>query len=207
MGLLHPNLVAWYRAEGNANDSSGSGFNGTWTGTEAYAAGKIGGAFNFNGSSAINLGTQVNATLSIAGTWTVAGWTALTAGTIIGSTLVSADRMVIGATDTVISWTKYDGLAATNLSGAKPSGASAHFAATCNAGTMALYINTVAVSGTTGLSGVSSTVGSFIGARSSGTANYAAGLLSDLMIFNKVLSAADVRRLYATASPYGLRRQ
>ena len=39
--------LAWYKGEDNALDSIGSA-NGTWTGTEAYVDGKIGGAFDLS---------------------------------------------------------------------------------------------------------------------------------------------------------------
>ncbi|MBV9467786.1 MAG: hypothetical protein JOZ57_00915, partial [Abitibacteriaceae bacterium] len=42
-------LVAWYRAEGNANDSSGNGHNGTLQGSATFTTGKVGQAFSFNG--------------------------------------------------------------------------------------------------------------------------------------------------------------
>jgi hypothetical protein len=42
-------LVAWYRGEGNANDSAGTA-NGTFF-SPAYGAGEVGQAFSFNGSS------------------------------------------------------------------------------------------------------------------------------------------------------------
>ncbi len=42
-------LVAWWKAEGNALDSVGT-CDGSWSGTEAYAAGEVGQAFSFNGT-------------------------------------------------------------------------------------------------------------------------------------------------------------
>ena len=44
-------IVAWYKADGNANDSAG-GNNGTLEGGATYAAGHSGEAFSFNGTSA-----------------------------------------------------------------------------------------------------------------------------------------------------------
>ena len=49
MSAIHPNLIAWYRGEGTANDASGVGHNGTWHGSAAYVAGKIGQAFSLDG--------------------------------------------------------------------------------------------------------------------------------------------------------------
>jgi hypothetical protein len=44
------NLQNWWTGDGTANDHQNNN-NGTWQGTESYAAGKVGQAFNFNGSS------------------------------------------------------------------------------------------------------------------------------------------------------------
>ena len=51
--------IAWYKGDGNALDAMGS-YDGTWVGTEAYAEGRTGQAFDFNGSSQIGLGANFN---------------------------------------------------------------------------------------------------------------------------------------------------
>src|SRR5215831_524895 len=48
---LIPGTVSWWRAEGNALDAAG-GNSGTWVNGEAYAAGRVGQGFNFNGTNA-----------------------------------------------------------------------------------------------------------------------------------------------------------
>jgi hypothetical protein len=55
-------LVAWYRGENNALDSSGNGRHGTWSGTAAYAAGKMGRAWSFargNKEPRVSFGQQL----------------------------------------------------------------------------------------------------------------------------------------------------
>jgi hypothetical protein len=42
-------LVGWWRGEGNALDESGNENNGTWNGTESYIPGKFGQVMEFNG--------------------------------------------------------------------------------------------------------------------------------------------------------------
>lgn len=49
------NPIAWYKGDGNALDAMGN-YDGTWVGTEAYADGPTGQAFDFDGSSRINCG-------------------------------------------------------------------------------------------------------------------------------------------------------
>ncbi len=68
--------IAHYEFEGNANDSSVYGNNGTWVGTEAYVPGALGQAASFDGSSWITLGTSgaPNATLGGVGIGSVSFW-------------------------------------------------------------------------------------------------------------------------------------
>ncbi len=51
ISVTDPNLVGWWKFDGNANDSSGNGNNGTETGDPTYVAGKIGHAISFDGVS------------------------------------------------------------------------------------------------------------------------------------------------------------
>jgi hypothetical protein len=51
----------WWRGEDNALDSAGTA-HGTWTGTAAYADGKIGRCFSFGGESKIDTTARPNAT-------------------------------------------------------------------------------------------------------------------------------------------------
>jgi hypothetical protein len=44
-------LVAWYRLDGNTNDSSGNGYNGTVSGATTSSDGRVGTSYFFNGSS------------------------------------------------------------------------------------------------------------------------------------------------------------
>ena len=48
-------IVAYYPFEGNANDYSGNGYHGTWSGTEQYDTGIIGQAAKFDGSSFVTI--------------------------------------------------------------------------------------------------------------------------------------------------------
>jgi hypothetical protein len=64
-------IVAWWAAEGNANDSI-YGNNGTWIGDASYATGEVGQCFSPNGtnsgisvaaSATLNVGTQSGLTI------------------------------------------------------------------------------------------------------------------------------------------------
>lgn len=49
--IKHPNLVGYWPLEGNANDASGNGRNGTVIGATVNENGKFGKCYGFNGSS------------------------------------------------------------------------------------------------------------------------------------------------------------
>jgi outer membrane lipoprotein-sorting protein len=49
ISVTDPNLVGWWKFDGNANDSSGNGNNGAEKGDPTYVAGKIGQAISFDG--------------------------------------------------------------------------------------------------------------------------------------------------------------
>ncbi len=67
-----PGLVSWYKGEGNANDAVG-GNNGTLVNGAAFAPGKVGQAFSFDGvDDYVDLGNP--ASLDIPGSLTVEAW-------------------------------------------------------------------------------------------------------------------------------------
>jgi beta-lactamase regulating signal transducer with metallopeptidase domain len=61
ISVSDPNLVGWWKFDGNAKDSSGNGNNGAKTGDPMYVAGKIGHAISFDG---VNDRIEVNATFA-----------------------------------------------------------------------------------------------------------------------------------------------
>jgi len=63
-------ISAYYKADGNALDSSSSGNNGNWVGNESYSTGKVGQAFNFNGANSIS----ANKSLSSNQNWAISAW-------------------------------------------------------------------------------------------------------------------------------------
>ena len=75
---LKTSLVASYNGESNANDSFGS-TNGTAQGGLTYGTGKIGNAFQFNGTTAY-VGLPDNS-LNLTGDFTISAWVYPTAGT------------------------------------------------------------------------------------------------------------------------------
>ena len=64
--------VAWYRLDGNALDSSGNGYNGTWAGGEGYAAGKFTNtqAGSFSKTNVVSIARNIGASTAM----TMTGW-------------------------------------------------------------------------------------------------------------------------------------
>jgi hypothetical protein len=73
---LSAGVLAGYHFDGNALDFSGNGFNGTWTGSAAYAAGAIAGhmAASLNGASYIDMGLVAAIQDLVQGEFTVSAW-------------------------------------------------------------------------------------------------------------------------------------
>jgi len=73
--LTDPSIISYYRFEGNFNDSSGNGFNGTGSTspTSVPSGGKFGGGYDWNGTT-----DNINATLTgetpFNGAWTFNAW-------------------------------------------------------------------------------------------------------------------------------------
>lgn len=68
-----PNLVSRWKFDGNATDSA-SGFNGTWSGVEAYTNGHRGQAALFSGGSYVDIGTVAELNAAISGYFTISFW-------------------------------------------------------------------------------------------------------------------------------------
>ncbi len=80
-----PNLVSWYSGDNNALDSR-SRNNGAFVGTSSFSNGKVGQAFNFNGSQSVQ--APDDATLDFTNAFTIEMWVnPPTAGAGDGSTI------------------------------------------------------------------------------------------------------------------------
>jgi len=70
---IDPDLVGWWRLDGNANDSSGNNNHGTLSGNPQWVAGKIGGALEFDGTD-VYIDCGNGPSLDITGEITIAAW-------------------------------------------------------------------------------------------------------------------------------------
>jgi len=67
-------LVAWYRAENNANDSSGNNNNGTVGGSATFAAGKVGQAFQITSATGGAVTVPDSPSLDFTNAFTIEMW-------------------------------------------------------------------------------------------------------------------------------------
>ena len=211
---LQNGLVGWWTfdggvatANGVAVDMSGNGNNGNLVSISTstfYTAGKIGQAFNFDG---VNDVVQVSDSASLSPTRvTVAFWALKLAPTFtafVGKRNNSSSnysfRTEIDGGNNLAFGVSVNGTASTNalLAGGLLRGTWNHVVGTFDGTTVALYLNGVLRS-TAALSGnlFDSTVNLRLGSEQITGPNFFNGYLDDVRIYNRALTAAEVRQLY-----------
>jgi hypothetical protein len=214
-----PDMVSWYRAENDANDSQGEN-DGTLQGAPGFVAGKVGQAFSLNGSDQyISLGNPASLQLTSAITidaWInpndfgegelreiVSKW-----GQNFNScgTGTSADSFIFslyksgGAIQPIF----YIHLPPTNepsiIGGNTPAGVFSHVAATYDSATgiQALYVNgaLVASQSLTPSAMCTSDATVAIGAEGAGAQRFFPGVIDEVEIFNRALTATEIKEIY-----------
>ncbi|TAL14738.1 LamG domain-containing protein [Patescibacteria group bacterium] len=199
-------LVGWWPFNGNANDSSGNGYNGTVSGATLTTGqnGSANGAYAFNGSSSsitepstMGLGTT-NATLSC---W-VYNPTATNSGEFIKASVGYSYGIGIGSTqfDNTTPGTNivmlYENVRWIATSTALGTGW--HFVAMVidGSGTPFAYRDGVLVPGNyAGTGATAPTSGAAIGGNSA-NARWFTGSIDDVRIYNRALSANEIASLY-----------
>lgn len=188
------NPVAWYKGDGNAKDAMGN-YNGTWVGTEAYADGPTGQAFDFNGSSHINV-PQID------GIMTVAFWADLSKVTNNGY-FIGGDKVLVAnyAQGVVFSpspktfhyFLSYPGYTTVVY---EPSAGMEHFTFVTYGGSndFDAYVNGVYY-GSAKVGGVPAKLQvNYIARRKSG--DFFKGKLGDILLFDRALTATEIKKLY-----------
>ncbi len=200
-------LIAYYPFEGNANDASGFGPNGTWNGSEAYADGMIGQAASLDGSTSFVVFGSVG--ISGATPRTVCAW--------VKSNVPAAQ---------VVDWTNIfgftstpDGVCDLSFDLEKIGGTSAygihvycwertmadidtewHFlAATYDGTNIRWYFDGKTVSSEARVLNTQDNV--HMGKRGHAAGGYWPGLVDDARIYNYALSPFDIAKLYTEVVP------
>ena len=201
---LQDNLVAYYKLDGNSNDSVGSN-NGTDTSiTYGSSYGKIGQGAGFNGSnSGVDLGnfTGVNSSSAM----TVSAWVKKTSNINYGMIIAKGDVSAAGGvfelrnTGTTgkyeinIRTTVVKDCLATSVI---PTGVWTHILAVYNGSDLRIYINGVLENTTASVTGNlnSATTTTYLGRRTDGY--YFGGALDEVGIWSRALSSTEVGELY-----------
>jgi len=192
--------VAWYKGDGDATDSSASGYDASWSGTAAYTTGVNGQAFDFGGANAVV--KTFESSLSTTNT-TIALWAKRTGGTafqaVISQREVSPAEKgyYFNSTGGNLSFRPATGFTITG-SISNPVDEWIHMSACYDGAQWCVYTNGVLAEcrydTTYAPAGVSSIV---IGALSDGGPRlFFIGEVDDVLIFNKCLTADEVTSIY-----------
>ena len=201
MSLL-TGLVAYYKLDGNSNDSVGTN-NGTDTAiTYSTANGKIGQGAGFNGtSSLISLGNV----LSIFGAITISAWVYKTS-TVVGSIVARGngtngifDQYMLDGDGTNFRFYLYNGSTFLIATSPEIRNAWTHVVGVWSGGAtpLQIYINGVKGTDSASFTGTQPTgTGVNIGKDNAGATQYFGGDIDEVAIYNRALSASEVLQLF-----------
>lgn len=197
-------IVAWWQAEDSAVDII-NGNNGSSNGTVAYAAGEVGQAFVFNGSSSILIPQSPSVNLSQMPSWTIEAWINPASLSNTGYPTIFAQghwRASLGlntGTGKLENWINNANVI--DSTGSVPLGQWSHVALVYNGVNRIFYINGVA-SGSFASSAIAAdTSGDAIGCVSDNSGDgYFDGEIDEVSIYNTALSASQIASIYAAGT-------
>jgi hypothetical protein len=198
------NLIAWWRAEGNALDELG-GINGTLTGPVSYAPGEVGQGFLFGGlDAAVTLGNPTNLQLQ---SFTIESWIRRTTNTIASKDPEGdAQLFCYGAAGYGFYLTASGSHLALTEVGYNNIASSAavtdtnphHVAVTKSGTTVVFYLDGVAYPYPTAYSSTFTFATPVtIGARGDTLGNSFYGLIDELAVYNRALAASEIQSIYS----------
>ena len=207
----HGSLVAWWRAEGNAKDSAG-GANGVLENV-AFAPGRVGQAFQFNGTNA-SVRVPDSGNLDVTSNWTLAAWIYTTnLGGHKGGGQGVVSKVGGGGGNYGYQFGILDGTGAVFLqfnqagggwpsfslqAGRVPLRSWTFIAGTYNNNIMAIYVNGVlAGSKTVGPRNVANSSSNFrIGLDDNGNVDFS-GRIDEVRVYNHALTSGEITRLFS----------
>ena len=198
--ILPPSgMVSWWPGDGNSNDIMGTN-NGTLENGATFAAGMAGQSFSFDGTDDY-LQVPDSASLDLTSQITIDAWINPAA---LGRRVV--DKITAGASDGYLLdiWPGNVRFIVGNqgVNGSTPltSGAWTHIAATYDGSQMRVYVNGVLDGSlTTNIAIPVNSLPLRIGADQNGS-NQFNGLIDEVEIFNRALSAAEIQSIYTAGS-------
>ncbi len=215
------NLVAWWSGDGHPNDIQGTN-NGTFS-AATYASGKVNQAFSLNGSSAF-VEIPDSPSVSVTAAISIDAWINPTA-TVAFQTILSKYDSPANQLSYILGVNAGGGLrflvyqtgdgsisrGVDTASGFVPTGTFTHVAATFDPATQAIKIyvngvdtNAALLAGSTSVSAIfDSTAAVRIGdvVNSGGSPALFAGLIDEVDLFNRALSASEVQAIYNAGTP------
>jgi hypothetical protein len=213
-------MIAWYPGDGNANDLIGVN-DGTLEGGATFVSGEVGQAFSFNGTNQdVSIGDPAN--LKVTTGITIDAWINPSSGPSAGlggivtkwhqdaSLSSTADSYAIWLSNTAplsvfTSIHTTDGGEPQFSGGVIPLNTWSHVAMTYDAATgfYALYVNGVLVNSTTtnaGLNIFATDAPIYIGSEAAGAGRFFPGLIDEVEVFNRALSASEIQSIYNAGS-------
>ena len=202
-------LVAWWKAENNANDSAGNN-SGFWIGTTSYTNGEVGQAFNFNGANYVQVPDAPSLRFTTA--ITVEAWVKIRTfnGVMAVVSKTGGPYVNQGSFDLSIegSGQPYFNVDTTNgADGLAPSSIAIttnqwiYIAGTYDGSTVKIYVNGQ-LEGTTPWSQVifpgnnPLVIGCGLQSPSSSPYAFVNGLVDEVSIYNRALSASEIALIY-----------
>ncbi|HEY0428438.1 MAG TPA: LamG domain-containing protein, partial [Pyrinomonadaceae bacterium] len=194
--------TAWFAGDGNANDISGNGNNGTLDGA-TFAVGKVGQAFRFNGNgSRVLVGNAANLQLQ---TFTIEGWVKRASSTIVTNNPSDTAYGLIFAygqggygigiqPDGRLFSTKFGGLI-TNSALMITDTNYHHVSVTVSGTSLLFYVDGVGESQTISSQTYTFNTNAAIGARGDDVLNSFYGDIDELSIYNRVLSPSEIQSI------------
>ena len=212
-------LVSWWAGDGNANDLTG-GANGTLQGAASFVAGEVGQAFNFDGSTGyVQIGNPANLRLSAA--MSISAWVnprsirIASAGSPMGAIVTKWAQNISDTSDSdsyglwlVQSGSSINLFSAIHQSGGRepavqggniPLNTWTHVAMTYDVtGQYVLYVNGQAVASASSPGGIFATNHNvFIGREDSYIVRPFDGMIDEVQIFHRALSASEIQGIYS----------
>jgi len=203
-------LVSWWRGEGDASDWAGTN-SGTLQGAVSFAAGRVGQAFNFNGTNSyINIPS--GPVLKPTGPFSVEGWANYTGFTgDRGGTIVAKGQdaeaavdwaLVIGAAQQLRPHVYVGGSwVAFNCASKLAAGSWYHVAMVYDGTNLCGYVDgvldgSVAASGTVSTSDYPLRIGAYAPLNGTVSQSFFAGRVDEISIYSRALSADEIRAIY-----------
>ena len=200
------NGVAWYRAQDNADDSSGTN-HGAFQNGATVAPGFVGKAFSFDGTDDFVAVPDADA-LDVTGDLTIDAW--INPTTVTSERPIASKRSLDNNDVTYVLFLRNGQLvfasrdaggsfAEVSSAATIPANQFTHVAVTIQGGTLTLYINGSAVTSEAYAARRPATAGRLtLGAdeTAGGLSDLFRGLIDELDIFNRALSATEVKNIY-----------